>query len=203
MGYGIRWITGAGLAAALAIPAIVAYWQVQSSLTSATGASAPRPPDSLAFDWHAAPRPLADLRFLDAEGGEVALADFRGRLVLVNLWATWCAPCLREMPALDALQGRLGGPDFTVVAISQDRAGLTKAGPFWDKAGLENLSLFIDKDLAAGRQINAAGLPTTLLVDRRGREVARLEGPAEWDAPEVVAYLAALSRDRAGGQSTP
>ena len=184
----IRWFLGAIVAAGLTFPAIVAVWQVQSSFPS----DASTPPASLAFTWRDAPRPL-DIAFTDADGREHALSEFRGRMVLVNLWATWCAPCLREMPALDRLQGHLGGPDFMVVALSQDRGGMAAVAPFWAEAGLENLTLFIDKDLAAGRKIKARGLPTTLLVDREGREIARLEGPAEWDAPEVVAYLAALA----------
>ena len=184
---GIRWFLGAILAAGLIFPAIVAVWQVQSSFPSDVSA----PPASLALTWHEAPRPL-DIRFMDADGRERTLTEFRGALVLVNLWATWCAPCLREMPALDRLQGRLGGPDFTIVALSQDRGGMAAVAPFWAAAGLENLTPFIDKDMAAGRRINARGLPTTLLVDRQGREIARLEGPAEWDSPEVVAYLAGL-----------
>ena len=185
--YGIRWFLGAIVAAGLTFPAIVAVWQVQSSFPSEVAT----PPASLAFIWRDTPRPL-DIAFTDADGRERALSEFRGRVVLVNLWATWCAPCLREMPALDRLQGRLGGPDFMVVALSQDRGGMAAVAPFWAEAGLENLTLLIDKDLAAGRKIKARGLPTTLLVDREGREIARLEGPAEWDAPEVVAYLAGL-----------
>ena len=187
--YGVRWLLGAILAAGLVVPAIVAVWQAQSSFPSDASA----PPATLEFAWHDTPRPL-DIAFTDADGREHALSEFRGRLVLVNLWATWCAPCLREMPALDNLQGRLGGPDFTVVALSQDRGGMAAVEPFWAEAGLETLTPFIDTDMAAGRKIKARGLPTTLLIDRQGREIARLEGPAEWDAPEVVAYLAALAR---------
>lgn len=192
MGGGLKGTLGAVIAVGCLAPAIVAFWLVQSSLPSRPAPEAPVPPESLPLAWHDPPRALPELRFADAEGGDVTLADFRGRLVLLNLWATWCPPCIRELPSLDRLQARFGGPDFTVLALSQDRAGLDDVGPFWERAGLTHLDIYLDRAMAAGRALEARGLPTTLLIDRDGRELARLEGPAEWDAPEAMAYFAAL-----------
>ena len=139
------------------------------------------------------PVPVAELSFTDAEGATLDLTDFRGRLVLLNLWATWCAPCIEEMPALDALEGALGGDGFAVVALSQDQGGMNAVSPFWEEAGLRHLAIYLDKTMAAGRAIEARGLPTTLIIDPEGRELGRVEGPADWDQPAVVAALRSLA----------
>jgi thiol-disulfide isomerase/thioredoxin len=114
------------------------------------------------------------------------LADFRGRVVLLNLWATWCVPCRQEMPTLDRLQARLGGPDFQVIALSIDRTGAPAVRAFYEEIGVRHLPLFLDTTGNAVRQLNAPGLPTTLLLDRAGREIGRFVGPAEWDSPAIV-----------------
>ena len=142
-----------------------------------------------AFTMHAAPRPLPEIRFENGEGGAMALADFRGGVVLLNVWATWCAPCRREMPTLDRLQATLGGPDFQVVALSIDRKGLSAVREFYDELGLETLAIYVDETGEAQRALSVLGLPTTLLLDREGNEGGRLLGPAEWDSPEMVAFL--------------
>ncbi len=133
--------------------------------------------------------PAPDLAFVDAEGKERSLAEFRGKLVLLNLWATWCAPCVREMPSLQRLQARLGGDRFTVLALSQDRGGLGQVQQFYATQSLKGLDIYVDKTMAAARAVKAPGLPTTLLIDPDGREIGRLVGGAEWDAPEAVAYI--------------
>jgi thiol-disulfide isomerase/thioredoxin len=138
---------------------------------------------------HAAPRPLSDIRFMDGGGRAVSLADFRGRVVLLNLWATWCVPCITEMPALDRLQAELGGPDFEVVALSIDVGGLAAAQKFYRALGLKALGIYIDKYANSKRALKVPGIPTTLLIDGAGREVARLAGPAEWDSPEAIALI--------------
>ena len=186
-------ITAAALAGFVA-PLIVAVWLVQSTLQSA-GEHLATAPDSLPFTFHDPALPLPDLGFSDSEGRAVTLADFGGRVVLFNLWATWCGPCLHELPSLDRLQAVLGGTGFTVVALSQDRAGLAEVGPYWERAGLDHLTVYVDDGMAAGRAIGALGLPTTLLIGRDGRELGRLEGPAEWDSPAALNYFRTLERE--------
>jgi len=137
------------------------------------------------FVMHDAPKAVAAISFRD-EGGQVrTLADFKGKVVLLNLWATWCVPCREEMPALDRLQAALGGPDFEVVPLSIDRA-VDAVKKFYAETGVHNVGIFIDTSGQATRSLGAVGVPTTLLIDRAGREVGRIAGPAEWDAPQVV-----------------
>ncbi len=131
-------------------------------------------------------RPVPDLAFIDGEGNPRTLADFRGRAVLLNIWATWCVPCRREMPTLDRLQAKLGGSDFEVVALSIDRNGLDAVKPFYRELGLKSLGIYIDQSGKAASKLGTLGVPTTLLIDREGREVARKLGPEEWDSPEVI-----------------
>lgn len=127
--------------------------------------------------------------FFDEEGNELSLADFRGRVVLVNLWATWCAPCLEEMPTLDLLQGHMASEDFEVVAISVDKAGVEKSRQFLDDLGVEHLDLYSDPAMKLNFALSVYGLPTTLLLDREGREIGRLTGTADWDGPYVHKFL--------------
>ncbi|HET6522427.1 MAG TPA: TlpA disulfide reductase family protein, partial [Geminicoccaceae bacterium] len=135
------------------------------------------------------PAALPEVAFEDADGGAVSLADFRGRVVVLNLWATWCAPCRLEMPSLDRLQAELGGPDLEVVALSVDRAGVDEVAAFLDEVGAGHLGLYRDPTMAATRALGALGLPTTVIVDREGREVGRALGEREWDGEAVKAYL--------------
>ncbi len=125
----------------------------------------------------------------DAFGGSVGLTDFRGRVVLVNFWATWCAPCVREMPSLDRLQAKLGPEGLLVMAVSQDRKGLAAAEPFYREQGLDNLEIFLDPKGEFARAMGVGGLPTSLLIDDRGRVVGGIEGPLEWDGPEAVELI--------------
>ncbi len=129
------------------------------------------------------------ISFSDGAGTSLSLEDFRGRVVLVNLWATWCAPCVREMPSLDRLQARLGGADFQVVALSIDRDGAAAIEPFYAAHGISHLPVYVDPRGAAPRALRALGLPTSVLIDRDGRLLARYEGAAEWDSPEAVALI--------------
>lgn len=135
------------------------------------------------------PVPAPDTVFTDGAGEKRRLTDFLGRVVLVNFWATWCAPCIKEMPSLDALQAKLGGDDFAVVTLNEDRGGAAVAKPFLDKLGTRNLALYIDDKMALMRALDVRGLPTTFLVDREGRVRARLEGVAEWNSPEAEALM--------------
>ena len=131
------------------------------------------------------------LAFKDAKGTDLTVADFRGRAVLLNVWATWCGPCRKEMPALDRLQARLGGADFEVIALSIDRGGLDRVQPFFDEIGIANLAIYLDESAAAMSALGITGIPTTLLIGRDGREIRRWAGPAEWDSPEMEALIRA------------
>lgn len=155
------------------------------------------------FLLFANPRTIPDVRFEDASGRMISLAQFRGRLVLVNLWATWCEPCRREMPSLDRLQAMLGGPAFEVVAISLDYRDFTKARTFYREVGIRSLGLYLDSPKRLMADLSPKALPTTLLIDGDGRERGWQTGPAEWDSPAMVAFLrdqiAQMQRRSAGG----
>ncbi|HEV8553772.1 MAG TPA: redoxin domain-containing protein [Casimicrobiaceae bacterium] len=138
------------------------------------------------FIPHALPRPIANVEFEDGLGRKRALADFRGKVVLLNLWATWCGPCRKEMPTLDRLQSQLGGADFEVVALSIDRGGQAVVKSFFDEIGVRALAIYVDATAEAGTKLGILGVPTTLLLDGAGREIGRVTGPAEWDGPEVI-----------------
>ena len=134
-------------------------------------------------------KPVSDISFKDGEGRDIDLGSFRGRVVLVDFWATWCVPCREEMPALDRLQGQLGGPDFAVVTIAADRAGKDKVTRFLAEVGVQRLKLYIDASMKSARTLGARGLPTSILIDREGREIGRLVGAAAWDSPQALALL--------------
>jgi thiol-disulfide isomerase/thioredoxin len=138
------------------------------------------------------PKPVPELTFLDGDGNEVALADFRGKVVVLNLWATWCAPCRREMPSLDRLQAKYGADGLEVIALSLDRGDVAKVRGFFDELEIANLAIYQDPKGRAARELAAPGLPTTVVIDRAGQEVGRLLGPAEWDSAEALAVIDAL-----------
>jgi thiol-disulfide isomerase/thioredoxin len=144
------------------------------------------------------PRPAPELSFAARNGSPAQLADFHGHWLLVNLWATWCAPCVREMPSLDRLQAKLGNR-LTVLAVSQDRGGAEVVDPFLAKLSLGALHIYLDPKAVVGKGLGARGLPTTFLVDGEGRVRAQLEGAAEWDSPGMVAALERYFRDAAAG----
>jgi thiol-disulfide isomerase/thioredoxin len=135
------------------------------------------------------PAPVAEITFSDAEGHARKLEDFSGKVLLLNIWATWCVPCRTEMPALDRLQASLGGFDFEIVPVSIDRSGVEGVREFYNAVGVHNLAMYVDSSGEVLRQVRALGLPTTLLIDRNGQEIGRVIGPAEWDAPEIADFL--------------
>lgn len=137
------------------------------------------------------PLDLPDLAFADKDGKPKSLADFHGQVVLLNIWATWCVPCREEMPALDKLETKLGGKDFDVVAINIDKGGADKAAAFLEETGAKRIALYTDPTGKLFSTLKAVGMPTTLIIDRNGKEIARLIGPADWASPEAVAVIEA------------
>jgi thiol-disulfide isomerase/thioredoxin len=137
------------------------------------------------FVFRKTPEPMPDISFVDAAGAARTQADLKGRVVLLNLWATWCVPCLKEMPGLDRLQKELGSDKFEVIALSVDRAGPDAAKKFLDKINVQNLRLYADSSAKAAISLKAVGMPTTLLLNTRGEEIGRLIGPAEWDSEDA------------------
>jgi thiol-disulfide isomerase/thioredoxin len=142
------------------------------------------------------PKPLPELGFDTAERTKASLADFKGRTVLLNLWATWCVPCRQEMPALDRLQGMLGSKDFAVVAVNIDTAKLDRPRAFLNETGVKNLKLYTDSTAAAFQTLKQAGkvlgLPATILIGKDGCEIGTMAGPAEWDSKDALALLNAI-----------
>jgi thiol-disulfide isomerase/thioredoxin len=144
-------------------------------------------------------KPAPDLTFKGPDGTETTLAAMKGRLLLVNLWATWCAPCKAEMPALDRLQAQMGGKDFDVVAINVDTRNLDKPAEWLKQAGITHLPFYADPGgrvlPTVQRHADSAGLPTTLLIDGAGCTIGVMKGGAEWSSPDGLALIrAALGR---------
>ena len=141
------------------------------------------------------PKLLPTLTFDDATGARKSLADWRGRTVLFNLWATWCVPCRKEMPALDALQGKVGGPDFEVVSVNIDTRDPEKPKTWLKEIGVGKLSYYADNSAKVFQDLKvigkAFGMPTTLIVDPNGCELATLAGPAEWASDDAVKLVTA------------
>jgi thiol-disulfide isomerase/thioredoxin len=138
------------------------------------------------FEFHRTPQPAAEATFLDVNGGEVRIADFAGQVVLVNLWATWCAPCVHEMPQLDALEAELGGPEFQVIAISADRRPHAEVDQVLrEEIGATHIASYMDNNLGFSLGSRVTGWPTTILFDRQGRELGRIALPAEWASDDA------------------
>ena len=142
-----------------------------------------------------APKKLPDLAFRDQSGAPKTLADWRGKTVLFNLWATWCVPCRKEMPALDELQAKLGGPGFEVVAVNIDTRDPEKPKAWLKEVGIHKLGYFADPSAKVFQDLKEAGkafgLPSTLLIDAAGCEIATRAGPAEWASEDALKRIAA------------
>ena len=134
---------------------------------------------------------VPDLNFKGAQGNGLKLSQWKGRVVLVNLWATWCAPCRKEMPTLADLQKQLGSKDFEVIAMSVDRKGIEASSAYLKETGADALGLYVDETTKSLGDLQGLGLPLSILVDRKGREIGRLLGPAEWNSSEAMALVKA------------
>jgi thiol-disulfide isomerase/thioredoxin len=156
-----------------------------------------------AFQPAEIPQKLSGMAFLGSDGKATTLAAFSGKVALVNLWATWCAPCRREMPALDRLQSTMGGADFTVVPISIDTGDTDRPRAFLESVGVKHLPLYTDPSTAIFGELKkrslALGLPVTVLLDRNGCELGHMNGPAEWDSAEGRKLIEAAI----GGKASP
>jgi thiol-disulfide isomerase/thioredoxin len=139
----------------------------------------------------APPQPAPEISFTDTAGNPASLADFKGRFVLLNLWATWCQPCLKEMPSLAALQAKLG-PALTELAISEDRGGAEIVQPFVAEHDLDKLKIYLDPKSTAIHAFAARGLPSSFVIDGDGKVLGKVEGGADWDSNEIRAAIAKL-----------
>ncbi|HCX15011.1 MAG TPA: TlpA family protein disulfide reductase [Rhodospirillaceae bacterium] len=139
--------------------------------------------------WHKSNIPAPSTPFKNGAGAEVSLLNYKGKVLVVNFWATWCAPCVKEMPTLNNLQARLGGADFEVLAISQDREGARVAVPFMDVNGWNNLARYTESAARFSKDAGLRGLPTSLIIDKAGNEVGRVEGDTDWSSPHIEQSL--------------
>ncbi len=150
-----------------------------------------------ALNLAATPRPFENITFDTGDGTPKALADFRGRTVLLNLWATWCVPCRKEMPALDRLQGAAAGPAFQVVAVNTDTAKLDRPKQFFTDTGIRNLPFYADPTAKVFGVLRSTagvlGLPTTFLIDRNGCTLGTMAGPADWSSDDARRLIAAAT----------
>jgi len=175
----------------LAIVGLVAIWGLGLAASNAGAYDDPPPLHSTIGQFTVVkpvrPAPQDPLRAPD--GKVVKLGDFKGKVVLLNFWATWCGPCIREMPSLQRLQEALGGEKFVVVAVSIDRRGYAKVTPFLERLRITKLTILLDIGRKLYRKFGVRGLPTTALIDHEGRVRGYLEGPAEWDSKEALALI--------------
>ena len=173
-------------------PKAAAVAQQDGGASSATTAKRLSVGEMTTFVFKPQREALAEVAFKNSAGDEISLKSWHGRVVLLNLWATWCAPCRKEMPALDRLQKDLGSQQFEVVALAVDRAGADAAAKFLAGIEVRNLGLYVDQTARGATALKAVGMPTTILIDRDGREVGRLTGPAEWDSEDAKRLIKSL-----------
>lgn len=160
-----------GLLAALALPAVAPAFAMDR------------------YEKAKSPKPVPDLPFLDADDKPHTFSDLKGKVLLVNFWATWCAPCVKEMPSLDRLQAALGKDKFAILPLSLDGPSRPKVAPFYEDKKLTNLGIWFDKGRKIMQAFDVSILPTSILVDANGRILGRLEGEADWDKPDAIALL--------------
>ena len=182
------------LIALLAVVFIAAgiYWfKPQQSKVESEGNAASNAGSMAAYIKQPTPKDIAPFTFVDATGATKDLSVVKGKVTLLNLWATWCGPCRKEMPELSKLQKDLGGADFQVVELSEDLKGYEVSAAYLKEVGADNLTLYADPKTAGLAAVNAPGLPVTLLLNRDGKEIGRLLGPAPWAGDEAKALIKA------------
>ena len=163
------------------------------ALADMAAVEALRAGDMKKLNFHAEARDVSTAGFIAEDGGAGRLSDFKGKVVLLNFWATWCAPCRKEMPMLSALQAELGGAAFEVVTLATGRNAPPAIKKFFADIGVDNLPLHRDPKMQVSRDMGVLGLPVTVILDRQGREIARLQGDADWSSPSAKAILTALT----------
>ncbi len=165
--------------------------------TAAAKAEPPLDGEMSKFNLSAGQAELSRVSLTDADDNDVSLAQFKGKVVLLNVWATWCGPCVEEMPKLDHLQATMGGSDFTVVPVAIDRGGAHKAMPFLARMNVSAMKPMFDQSNSIGRVLSASRIPVSILIGRDGNEIGRLVGSADWDTPEarnLIHYFVATSK---------
>ena len=141
------------------------------------------------FGIHSTAKPVPTIVFTDASENPLTLDDFKGKYVLLNVWATWCPPCRKELPELQGLQQELGGDRFQVVALSTDAGRLDNVRELYQELGLDEANIFIDETGSAMRKLGIFAMPTTLLINPQGQEIGRKPGPADWDNADALAFF--------------
>ncbi|MCH8239705.1 MAG: TlpA family protein disulfide reductase [Proteobacteria bacterium] len=157
----------------------------------ATGLAAYSVGEMITFVASAVPKDIPEIEFVTDDGTATSLDAWRGKVVLLNLWATWCGPCRKEMPTLDRLKAELGGAEFDVVALSVDRGGLEKPRKFLQEIKVRHLKLYNNSSGKVTSALKVIGMPTTLLINAQGQQIGRLVGPAEWDSKDALALIGA------------
>lgn len=175
---------------------VLLYLSLAALANSATADTAAlealREGDMRKLAFHSEPLESSDVAFLGEDGTEMTLADYEGKHVVLNFWATWCAPCRKEMPDLSALQADLGSDNFEVVTIATGRNPRPAMEAFFDEIDVDNLPLHSDERQNLARSLGVLGLPVTLILDPEGNEIARLQGDADWHSDSAVAIISAL-----------
>ena len=163
-----------------------AFWKIREFL-------APYLTTAPLLQIHKLPIPVQPVSFAESNGQQLGLSDFKGKHILVNIWATWCPPCRKEMPSLDRLQAKLGPrAEPEIIAISVDPVSFDQLRAFYSAIGIGNMAIYRGDQGDTLAALRIVGLPTTLLIDHDGEEIGRLAGPAVWDGPEIVAQLSTL-----------
>lgn len=192
MSNGLRWVFVLGGFATLV--GLATWWWRSDHLPPRSTL-----PTALHFTPLSKPRPVPDVPFYDAREAERHFSEWRGKGIVLNFWATWCGPCVREMPSLDRLAGKIAKEGIVVLALSEDRKGLGVVAPFYERLGLKNLEIYLDPKNRVGAEFGLQSLPVTVFIDREGRVLGSHNGFAEWDSAEALALVRGYLGKRASG----